>query len=128
MLNEPRMKKRILVVDDEEQIRDLLTKFFRTHGYEVSTAASSAEALRHIKERQPDLIVLDIGLNEEDGLKVLGTFKSLHPEIKVIMLTGMGLVEDLLQEAQQRGADAYVSKLMPLEELLGEVQRVLKKD
>ena len=122
------MKKRILVVDDEEQIRDLLTQFFRAHEYEVSVATSSAEALRGIKERQPDLVVLDIGLDQEDGLKLLGTFKSLHPEIKVIMLTGMGLVEDLVQEAQQNGADGYMSKVMPLEELLEEVRRVLQPD
>ncbi len=122
------MKKRILVVDDEEQIRDLLTKFFQTHGYEMSVAKSSAEALRKIKESRPHLIVLDIGLDQEDGLSVLGTFKSLHPEIKVIMLTGMGLVEDLVIEAQQKGADGYMSKVMPIEELLEEVRRVLKPD
>lgn len=119
------MKQHILVVDDEEQVRELLTLYFRKNDYEVTTAATSADTLRSVQEKKPDLIVLDIGLDEEDGLRVLATLKRSHPEIKVIMLTGMGFVEDLLQEAQQKGADGYVSKVLPLDELLTTVRRVL---
>jgi DNA-binding response OmpR family regulator len=119
------MKSQILVVDDEEQVRDLLCLYFRKHDYEVVTAATSTETLGLLEERKPDLIILDIGLAEEDGLKLLGVLKTEHPGIKVVMLTGMGLVDDLLEEAQQKGADGYVSKTMPVEELLAAVEDVL---
>jgi DNA-binding response OmpR family regulator len=69
---------------------------------------------------------LDIGLGGEDGLSLLAQIKASHPESKVIMLTGMGFVEDLLQEAHQKGADGYVSKVLPLDELLLTIQRVLR--
>lgn len=120
------MNERILVVDDEQQVRDLLQVYFRRRDFVVSLASSSAETLTRIEEQKPDVIILDIGLGQEDGLKVLSLIKSLHPDIKVIMLTGMGFVEDLLSEAQQKGADGYVSKVLPLDELLSEVNRVLR--
>ena len=119
------MKPHILLVDDEEQIRGLFQQFFRLHGYAVSAAASSVETFRRIEQHQPDVIVLDIGLAEEDGLILLEILKARHPDIKVIMLTGMGLVEDLVQEAHQKGADGYVSKVAPFEELLATVRRLV---
>ena len=120
------MKQHILVVDDEPQIRELLSIYFQKHGFEVSTASSSTETLRLANELKLDLVILDIGLAEEDGLKVLAAIKAAHPGLRVVMLTGMGFVEDLLQEAHQKGADGYVSKVLPLDELLTAVQRTLK--
>ncbi len=120
------MKQHILVVDDEAQIRDLLSIYFSKHGYEVSTTATAAETMQLLSEQAVDLVVLDIGLAEEDGLKLLGQLKEAFPNVKVVMLTGMGFVEDLLQEAHQKGADGYVSKVLPLDELLMAVQRTLK--
>ena len=84
--------------------------------------------MRLVEQTPVDLVVLDISLAQEDGLKVLPALKSKHPHLKVIMLTGMGFVEELLQEANQKGADGYVSKVVPLEELLLAIQRVLKPD
>jgi DNA-binding response OmpR family regulator len=120
------MKQHILVVDDETQVRDLLALYFRKRGYEVSAASSSVETLRAVEVKQPDLVVLDIGLDQEDGLKLLETLKRSYPQVKVVMLTGMGFVEELLQEAQQKGADGYVSKALPLDELLATVEQILK--
>lgn len=120
------MKQRILVVDDETQIREMLSMYLSSHGYEAMTADDSQEALRAVEEDDIDVVILDIGLAEEDGLKLLEQLKTSHPELSVIMLTGMGFVEDLLQEAQQKGADGYVSKVLPLDELLMAIQRILK--
>lgn len=120
------MKQRILVVDDEPQIREMLSMYFDRHGYETVSAANSQETLRAVAETSIDVVVLDIGLAEEDGLKLLEQLKTQDPHLRVIMLTGMGFVEDLLQEAQQKGADGYVSKVLPLDELLLAVQRILK--
>lgn len=120
------MKQRILVVDDEPQIRDMLSMYFSSHGYEASSAGDSKETLLAVAKENVDVVVLDIGLADEDGLKLLEKLKAAHPKLRVIMLTGMGFVEDLLQEAQQKGADGYVSKVLPLDELLSAIQRILK--
>ncbi len=120
------MSQHILVVDDEAQIRELLAVYLGRQGYEVSTAASSAETMRLVDASPIDLVVLDIGLAEEDGLRLLPTLKARRPNLRVVMLTGMGFVEELLQEANQKGADGYVSKVLPLEELLLAIQRALQ--
>jgi CheY-like chemotaxis protein len=126
MLSETDMKQRILVVDDEPQIREMLSEYFGTHGFETATAGDSEETLRAVENDHIDVVVLDIGLAEEDGLKLLEKLKASYPDLRVIMLTGMGLVEDLLMEAQQKGADGYVSKVLPLDELLVAINRILK--
>ena|SRR5688572_22233002 len=112
------MKQRILVVDDEPQMRELLSMYLTQKGFQASAAATSEEALRKVREKPVDCVVLDINLGNEDGLQLLTNFKTLNPKLRVVMLTGMGFVEDLLQEAQQKGADGYVSKVLPLEELV----------
>lgn len=119
------MKHKILVVDDEPKIRELLCMYLTQKGFVASPAASSEEALKRVKEKPVDLAVLDIGLGGEDGLQLLANLKATDPKLRVVMLTGMGFVEDLLQEAQQKGADGYVSKVLPLDELMLTVQRVL---
>jgi DNA-binding response OmpR family regulator len=120
------MSQHILVVDDEAQIRELLCIYLVKQGFEVTSAASSQETLKLLKQTKVDLVVLDIGLADEDGLKVLADIKKNHPSLRVVMLTGMGFVEDLLQEAHQKGADGYVSKVLPLDELLMAIQRTFK--
>ena len=115
--------KQVLIVDDEAQMRELLSLYLSNHGYEVSTAGSSTETLQVVDQKQIDIVVLDIGLANEDGLKLLSAIKARRPETQVVMLTGMGFVEDLLQEAHQKGADGYVSKGLPMDELLLALQR-----
>lgn len=119
------MSQTILVVDDEPQIRDLLSIYLMKHGYVVAIAANSTETEAIMAKRSVDLVVLDIGLADEDGLKILARIKAKHPEVLVVMLTGMGFVEDLLMEAHQKGADGYVSKVLPLDELLLAIQKTL---
>ena len=119
------MKHRILVVDDEPNIRELLCMYLNQKGFQATAAGSSEEALRRVMEKTIDLVVLDIVLAGEDGLQLLANLKAADPKLRVVMLTGMGFVEDLLQEAQQKGADGYVSKVLPLDELVLAVQRAL---
>jgi DNA-binding response OmpR family regulator len=121
------MGQRILVVDDEEQMRQLLSLYLSKQGYRVSTAASSAEALQQIAQTPFHLVVVDIGLANEDGLHLLAYLKAEHPKLRVVMLTGMGFMEELLQEANQKGADGYVSKGLPLQELHLAIQNVLNR-
>jgi DNA-binding NtrC family response regulator len=120
------MNEHILVVDDEAPIRDLLSTFFRKRDYKVTTAANAEEAQRVANEPSLSLVILDIALAEEDGLELLSALKRVHPRLPVIILTGMGFDDELLQEALEKGASGYVSKTLPLEQLLMEVHRVLK--
>jgi DNA-binding response OmpR family regulator len=117
------VKQRVLVVDDEPQMRELLSMYLTQKGFQASAASSSEEALRKVREKPVDCVVLDINLGGEDGLQILTNLKAFDPKLRVIMLTGMGFVEDLLQEAQQKGADGYVSKVLPLEELVLALQK-----
>ena len=119
------MKQRILVVDDEPQMRELLSMFLIQKGFHASAAATADEALKKIREKPVDCVVLDINLGGEDGLQILANLKVFDPKLRVVMLTGMGFVEDFLQEAQQKGADGYVSKELPLDELVRALQKAL---
>lgn len=121
------MKEHILVVDDEAPICELLSSFFRKRGYEVTTASTASEALRLADEVALQLMILDIALADADGLELLGKIKSAHPNLPVIILTGMGFDDELLQEALEKKASGYVSKTLPLEQLLAEVRRTLRQ-
>ncbi|MEW6158137.1 MAG: response regulator [Verrucomicrobiota bacterium] len=121
------MKKHILVVDDEAPIRELLESYFKRQGYQVSVAASGNEAVTLANENPLDVIILDIVLPDTDGLELLGNLKTTHPNLPVIIMTGIGFDEELLQEARLKGAAGYVSKTLPLEQLLMEVHRILKQ-
>lgn len=118
-------QQRILVVDDEAQIRELLSVYLQRQGYQVATAATSEETLRTLGQTPVDMVVLDIGLKNEDGLGLLTQIKAAQHSAHVVMLTGLGFIEDLLEEAQRKGAAGYVSKVLPLDELLMAIQRVL---
>jgi DNA-binding NtrC family response regulator len=122
------MKQRVLIVDDELPVRDLLQLYLTRAGYEVTTASDSKETLHRLIQTPVDLVVLDICLGAEDGLALLAELKSTWPHVRVVMLTGMGFVEGLLEEAHKKGADGYVSKVLPLDELLTSIQRSLKSD
>ena len=69
------MKQRILVVDDEPQIREMLSTYFANHGYDTAMASDSKETLQVVAKSKIDVVVLDIGLAEEDGLKLLEKLK-----------------------------------------------------
>jgi DNA-binding NtrC family response regulator len=120
------MKQHILVVDDEPPIRELLESYFRKHGYDVTTASDAAEALAKANHLSLHLIILDVLLPDCDGLEILEKLKSAHPNLPIIIMTGIGFDEELLQEAIQKGASGYISKTLPLDQLLMEVHRAFK--
>lgn len=120
------MKQHILVVDDEAPIRDLLTTYFTKRGFDVTACANGAETVKAVDDVPLSLVILDLALVDDDGLELLERIKKSHPNLPVIILTGMGFDEELLQEAKSKGADGYVSKTLPLEQLHMEVRRALK--
>jgi len=91
-------------------------------------AGGAEEALKIAAASHVHLTVLDINLRDEDGLEILSQLKAVYPQMLVVMLTGMGFVTDLLQEALQKGADGYVSKHLPMDELLLNIQNTLVRE
>ena len=120
------MRCSILVVDDEAPIRDLLSEFFTKKGYTVLTGGTVEEALRKSNEETLHLVILDVLLPDGDGMETLSAIKAAHPQLPVLIMTGIGFDEELLQEAKDRGASGYVSKTLPLNQLLMEVHRILR--
>lgn len=121
------MKPHILVVDDEAPIRELLSTYFQSRGYEVSSAATAYDAMIKAAETSLAVVLLDLVLPDADGLEVLGSLKKTHPDMPVIIMTGMGSDEALLKEAKEKGAAGYVSKTLPLDKLLAEVESKLSR-
>ncbi|MBM3846836.1 MAG: response regulator [Verrucomicrobia bacterium] len=119
------MTRRVLIVDDEKQICELYGMFFEREGFVVSRAFNAEMCMAEIAKNSPDVVLLDINLAQDDGLSLLGKIKESQPRSKVVMMTGMGFLDDLLREALNRGADGYLSKGLPSHEVIGAVRRVM---
>ncbi len=119
------MTARVLVVDDEPGIRTLLREYLRADGHEVVEAASGAEALACFAEQPVDLVLLDIGLPDMDGLEVLRTLRRTS-EVYVIMATARAEELDKLVGLQV-GADDYVTKPFSPREVAARVKTVLRR-
>lgn len=120
------MKSHILLVDDERLILDLFQTFFTKEGYEVTIAGTGKEAMDAVRQHTIDVVFLDIFLGEISGLDVLEEIRRERPKLPVIMLTGVGYDQELIEEASRKGATWYLSKDLPLELLVKEVERALK--
>jgi two-component system nitrogen regulation response regulator NtrX len=116
----------VLIVDDEEGIRESLAGIFEDEGYSVVTASTGGDALKIVKEQAPDLILLDIWMKGIDGIHTLKEIKDLNPDLPVIMISGHGNIE-LAVKATQSGAYDFLEKPLSLERVLLVAQRALEK-
>lgn len=119
-------KSRILVVDDEEALRTVLSSELISAGYEVSTASDGDDAISIIQNKKFDLVLLDIKMPKVDGFEVLKFIKKGFPAIKVIMLTGFADLKNAI-ESKKHGAEDFVSKPYDLVDLLTTIERVLSE-
>jgi DNA-binding NtrC family response regulator len=125
------MKANILVVDDDKDIRGLLTEVLGSNDYKVDEADSATSVLRALSGEQPDVVVLDVKLGsskeeERAGLELLPQIKKRWPDTEVIMLTGQGTVE-MANEAGRRGAYNFLSKPFETGKLLADVKCALER-
>jgi len=116
--------KKILVVDDQFGIRILLNEIFKKEGYVTYQAANGEQALSLVKEKQPDLIILDMKIPGMDGIEILKRLKDDALKARVIIMTAYGEL-DMIQEAMALGAITYFSKPFDIDELLVTVKEHL---
>lgn len=119
--------KKILVVDDEAMIREMVKARLEANNYEVITAADGQEALDKARKENPDLIILDLMLPKIDGFRVCGLLKvdARYRNIPVIMFTARAQDSDM-QLGKEVGADAYVTKPFDSKILLGKIEELLR--
>ncbi|TAN44441.1 MAG: sigma-54-dependent Fis family transcriptional regulator [Nitrospirae bacterium] len=118
-------KKTILIVDDEEGIRDTLSGIFEDEGYEVVTAKTGEEAIETLKEQTADLALLDIWMPGIDGIETLTQIKPMAPNMPVIMISGHGNI-DLAVNATRLGAYDFLEKPLSLDKVLIVAKRALE--
>jgi two-component system OmpR family response regulator len=117
---------RILVVDDEPTLSELLSMALRYEGWEVRTAADGWSAVRAARDFRPAAIVLDVMLPDLDGLEVLRRIRDDTPEVPVLLLTARDAVEDRVA-GLTAGGDDYVVKPFSLEELVARLRGLLRR-
>ena len=117
---------RILVVDDEAALSELLAMALRYEGWEVRTAADGRSAVRTAREFRPDAVVLDVMLPDVDGFEVLRRVRAETPEVPVLFLTARDAVEDRVA-GLTAGGDDYVTKPFSIEELVARLRGLLRR-
>jgi len=120
--DQPSTKRmRLLLVDDEESYVNVLSKRMTKRNFEVSSALSGAQAIRILRKQDFDAVVLDLKMEDMDGIEVLKILKTMAPELPVIMLTGHGS-ETAAREGITFGAFDYLTKPCDLDELIEKIR------
>ena len=107
---------KLLIVDDETDVREFARSYFKKRGIDVHIAAGGKQALEIIEKEKPDLVLLDVRMEEMTGLEVLRTLRVAENHVQVIMVTGVE-DDDALKEAKSLGVVQYIHKPLILEEL-----------
>jgi YesN/AraC family two-component response regulator len=121
------MMKRLLVIDDDFFVRDMLERLMRKAGYEVETAENGDEALRLHRRNPVELVITDILMPEKEGLETITEFRKSFPGVKVIAISGGGRIgpANYLKMATLLGADRTFAKPVDTAELLSAVEELL---
>ena len=119
--------ERILIVDDEEGMRRLLSRVLTREGYETSAVGSGAEALRLVASERFDLVVTDIKMPEMDGLQLLAELKEYEPSLPIIVITAYGTIENAVQ-ALRSGAYDYIAKPFENDEIKLTVAKAFERE
>lgn len=116
---------RVLIVEDDRQVRETVADYLATHGFEVAQAADGAAMRKALAAELPDLVLLDVRLPGEDGLALARWLRERH-DVAIIMLTAAGEVIDRVVGLEV-GADDYIGKPFDLRELLARMKSVLRR-
>lgn len=121
-------KKRILIIEDETQLVDMLKMRLEANDYRVIAAYDGQEGLEKARKQKPDLIILDLMLPKMDGYKLCGLLKkdARYSKIPIVMFTARAQEEDR-KLGEEVGAEAYITKPFEPEVLLGKIEELLKR-
>jgi two-component system OmpR family response regulator len=117
---------RVLVVDDEPNIVDVISMALRFEGFEVASAGTGADAIAAVAAQRPQLLVLDVMLPDFDGFEVARRLASARAEVPIIFLTARDSTEDVVH-GLTLGGDDYVTKPFSLEELIARIRTILRR-
>lgn len=117
---------RVLIVDDDESLRTVLSEAVRSFGHEVETAADGVEALERYKQDQIDLVITDLKMPGMDGLELLQKVKEIRPDAVVLMVTGYPTIDSAVQ-AIKHGAYDYITKPFKFEDVEVVIRRAVEK-
>jgi len=117
---------RVMVVDDEENIREVLSNYLKTIGYEVVTANDGQDALDKFKDGEYDLIISDLLMPSVDGLELLKKIREQDREVIFLMITGYPSIETAV-EAIKKGAYDYITKPFNMEDVKLRIERAFEK-
>ncbi|RLI16133.1 hypothetical protein DRO41_02710 [Candidatus Bathyarchaeota archaeon] len=117
---------RILVVDDDENIRKVLTKILEDEGYTVESVGTAKEAIERTKRKFYNLALIDIRLPDMEGVKLLTKIRDTTPKMRKIIITGYPTLRNAI-EAVNKGADAYIVKPFDMDKALNVIKEQLKK-
>ncbi|MBI2115480.1 MAG: sigma-54-dependent Fis family transcriptional regulator [candidate division NC10 bacterium] len=119
-------QERVLIVDDEEQMRELLAKVLEKNGYQVAAAGDGAQALALLEKEPVDLVVTDVRMPGLGGMEALKSIKELNPDIIVIIMTAFGSIDQAVQ-AVKEGAYDYINKPFKIDEMLLTIGKALEE-
>ena len=125
-MREPGARIRLLLVDDEEGYVKVLSKRMARRNMEVMTALSGSEGIQRLRKQDFDVAILDLKMEDMDGIEVLRVFKKMVPDLPVIMLTGHG-TETAAREGLEMGAFDYLTKPCDLEELVKKIRAACRR-
>ena len=108
---------RILLVDERKDIRDFIARFFTERNFEVSDAASGADAITAVKRDRPDIVLLELKMEDMDGIELLKRIRKVKPDTKVIAVSCVDDIE-VISEAKRLGIISYLTKPVILSELM----------
>ncbi len=117
---------RILVVEDDQSLREVLFLFLKKLGHDVSVATTGEEGIRMLEDEEFDLVLSDLKLGRKSGLDVLIRCKEIAPQIEVVLMTAFSTIETAI-EAMKRGAFDYVGKPFKLDEISVTIEKALEK-
>lgn len=117
----PEKKPVILLVDDEDQFRIALAKRLSVRGYEVLDVNNGEDAIKSVRHKNPEVVVLDQKMPDMDGIQTLRELKNIRPEVQIIMLTGHGSIESA-RLTGKHDVFAYLQKPSPLEEVIEKIE------
>jgi DNA-binding NtrC family response regulator len=119
-------KPRILIVDDDESIRRVLTEILEGEGYVVDSAGTAGEAIIKTGEKFYNLALIDIRLPDMDGVNLLTKIKETKPKMRKVIITGYPTLQNAV-EALNKGADAYIMKPLDIDKMLATIRGQLEK-